>query len=1057
MAINTGVPAAFSLEESNALISTLFASSMDGMALIAPDYRVRYANEQMAQMVKIPLEKALGYPIEDLIPVWSRQMDGVCQKIRLSGQPFTVDFNPFSFENQHEREMTYWKVKISPVHGTDGSFLGWVVTLRDVTQCKKNENEIAILSQDLENKITLLNKINENSLAGLAILDGVALTYKWVNKAFASFLNLSYPMNGFHGLSFEESIFPEQKNDWLAKLREVTCTRIPLRDSLLNQEQKYWNCSILPLFTHTDIPDLMIVVYDITEKILGRKQIEEYARRVDHHFRQLETIIENMSDGIVIFDLNGKILNQNSAAVQLLGYKDHRNYPVCLSQIQLELKLCDFEGNDLPFAVWPWNRIMNDGTVDNFELAVFRISTGEIRYLCYNGTIIKENNETASIGIMTIRDITQREILIRQLEQEQARLQAVLEQMPCGVIMFEASSNKLVLTNKKYNEIWHISAPGLILNEQNCPGKFFHLNGRPYLEREIPIVRSVRWGETVANEEILCQRQDGSWIVVICNSAPILDREGKLVAGVVVFSDITELKEATTKAALAKQLQQIIEFLPDGTFVVDHNRKVIAWNRALELLTGMSKDDIIGTDFYKGIFNDCNQKSLIDQIFVGISSNCSNSGANQTGEAAVQQILIPRLNHKENVLLDLKATPIRNEQGDVTGVIETIRDITHQKQMEAEAIRMQKLDSLGIMAGGIAHDFNNILAGILANLQLAEFKLKHHEDIFKYLDDTIETTWKASQITRQFLTFAKGGAPVKKIASILELITDAVEFALRGSKVKPRFHFQENPWTVEIDEGQITQVINNLTINAVQAMSSGGFLDITFENIVLSPESKYRPGRYVKLSIKDSGCGIPLAIIDKIFDPFFTTKKVGNGLGLSTSYSIIKKHDGYIEVESTAGTGTTFYIYLPASEEEIARLEASREIKTTGGYNILLMDDDEIIRQVVGDMLAYYGYRITIARDGNETIQCYQQAMSAGEGFDAVLMDLTVPGGMGGLETMAVLRRIDPLVKAIISSGYANDPVMSDYKQYGFCGFVAKPYKFDELVEVLNTVIQKKQ
>jgi PAS domain S-box-containing protein len=885
------------------------------------------------------------------------------------------------------------------------------------------------------------------------------LTYKWVNRAFATFLNQPDRLNSIYGLSFEESIFPEQKNDWLARLREVACTRVPLRDSLFIRKQHYWNCSILPISMQNDVCDLMMIVYNITEKISSRKLIEEYARQANRHLHQLETIIDNMSDGVVIFNLSGEILRQNTAALHFMGYKGRRNCPVQLGQIKLELKLCDLEGNELPFTAWPSNRIIRGEIMHNLELAVSLVSTGEIRYLCFDGGLIKESHEEPAIGVMTIRDITEREILIRQLEQEQARLQTLLEQMPCGVIMFDARTQKTVLTNKKYTEIWRVSAAGTAINEQNWPGKFFHPDGRPYLQRELPIVKSVRWGETVANEEILCQRQDGSWIVAICNSTPILDREGKVVAGVLVFSDISELKEATTKAALANQLQQIIEFLPDGTFVVDQKRKVIAWNRALELQTGISKGDMIGTDSYKGIFGGGNQESLIDQVFEGISLACSGSGVEQSveGEAAVRQILLPVLNHRENVMLDLKATPIRNEQGEVTGVIETIRDITHQKQMEAEAIRMQKLESLGILAGGIAHDFNNILAAILANLQLAVFKLRRQEDIAKYLDDTIETTWKASHLTRQLLTFAKGGAPVKKTASILELIMDAVEFVLRGSKVKAKFHFQENPWPVEIDEGQISQVINNLTINAIQAMPSGGFLEITFRNIVLSAESKYDPGRYVKLSVKDCGCGIPADIIDKIFDPFFTTKEVGNGLGLSTSYSIIKRHNGYIEVESIVGTGATFHIYLPASAGEAAIPEVSREIVAAGEYKILLMDDDGIIRQVVGDMLVYYGYRVTIVKDGNETIELYRQAMSAGERFDVVIMDLTVPGGMGGLETMAVLRRIDPYVKAIISSGYANDPVMSDYQQYGFCGFVAKPYKSDELIGVLNTVLYQKE
>ncbi len=1053
MAMINGVPVGFSEEESNALIAALYTSSIDGLAYLTPDCKVRYANERLAQMVKTPLEKVLGHSMEELIPGWPGQMDPLCQKACIKGPPVTVDLKPFCFENQDGPGMIYWKVTVGPVWGNEASFFGWEVVLRDVTEYKQNDDKIRIFTRDLENKIRLLSEVNENALAGLAILDGATLTYKWVNQSFATFLKL--PLPSFNGLSFEESIFPDQKDDWLAKIHEVSSSRTPLRDNLLQQKENYWNCSILPVGAQTGLPDLLLIVYDISEKIISRKKIEEYARQAGQHLHQLETIIESMSDGVVIFYLNGEILIQNNAALKLMGYNDRRSSPVQLDQIRVEFKLFDLAGNELPITAWPSNLIMCREILHNFELAVFSISTGEMRYLCFNGCLIKGATDAPPMAVMTIRDITEREILIRQLEQEQARLEAVLEQMPCGVIIFDAFSQKTMLTNRKYTEIWRVPAAGMKIDEQNWPGKFVHPDGRPYLHAELPIVRSVTRGETVATEEILCQRQDGSWMAVICNSAPILDREGKIAAGVLILSDITELKEATTKAALANQMQQIIEFLPDGTFVVDQNRKVIAWNRALELLTGVSKGDIVGTDSYQGIFSEAHQGSLIDDIFKGISFGLK-SAKDHAGETVVRQILLPVLNQRENVLLDLKATPIRDELGEVTGVIETIRDITLEKQMEAETIRMQKLDSLGILAGGIAHDFNNILAVILANLQLAALKLRCREDITKYLDETIETTRKASQLTRQLLTFAKGGAPVKKTVSILELIVEAVEFALRGSKVKAKFYFLENPWVMEIDEGQITQVINNVTINAVQAMPLGGFLEITFENVVLSAESKYNPGCYVKLSVKDSGCGIPADIMDKIFDPFFTTKEVGNGLGLSTSYSIIKRHNGYIEAESMAGMGATFYIYLPALAGEAVVPEVSPEVAAMGEYKILFMDDDEVIRQVIGDMLAYYGYRITIAKDGDETIDLYRQAISAGERYDVIIMDLTVPGGMGGLETMELLKGIDPRVKAIISSGYANDPVMSDYREYGFCGYVAKPYKIDELIEVLNTVLHQK-
>ena len=252
-------------------------------------------------------------------------------------------------------------------------------------------------------------------------------------------------------------------------------------------------------------------------------------------------------------------------------------------------------------------------------------------------------------------------------------------------------------------------------------------------------------------------------------------------------------------------------------------------------------------------------------------------------------------------------------------------------------------------------------------------------------------------------------------------------------------------------------MINNLTINAEQAMPIGGILEIYGENVIFDTAGQYTPGQYVKLTVKDHGIGIPDEIITKIFDPFFTTKKTGNGLGLSTSYSIIKKHNGYLEVESAPGIGTTFYILLPASMEELTLRNLKRRLAASGDAKILLMDDEDTIRNVGGEMLTCFGYQVTLARDGQEAIDLYKKAKETGEPFDVVIMDLTIPGGLGGIETMAILRQIDPEIKAIISSGYASDPVMSDYERYGFSGVVIKPYKFDELNEVLNKVIDKKQ
>lgn len=875
------------------------------------------------------------------------------------------------------------------------------------------------------------------------------------------------------------SVFPGLLGETDRIFEEVRCTGESIKIDLnpykfkksSKQSPSYWNATITPVQKEDGFfLGWFLLLHDSTENresdlekdtwlaakpVSNEKKVVKDVHQTESHLHQLEAVIESMEDGVVIFTLDGKILKINNAAVQIMGFHNLEKCPDNIFNIPTDFKLYDLEGNMIAVEEWPSNRIVRGQTVHNYEVAVWRSKIGQIRYLSFNGTLIQDSNQMRTLGVLTIRDISERESLLRELEQEHSRLQAVLEQMPCGVIMFDACSLKQILANKKYTEIWQVPKAGLELSDNYQPGKMFHSDGRLYNKEELPIFRSINNGEVVSNEEMICQRKNGSIVTVICNSTPILDRDGNIVAGVIVFSDITELKEATAKATIANQLQQIIEFLPDGIFVVDQERKVTAWNRALEILTGVPQQKVIGSKA-ENLFDGFERLTLVDGIFNG-SVPDNDPTLKKSGDVFSKQVLLPSLNFRDNVLLDIKATPIRNKQGIILGIIEIVRDITHQREMEMEAIRMQKLESLGILAGGIAHDFNNILAAIVANLQLAAVKLQKRQDISTYLENTIETTRKASGLTKQLLTFAKGGEPVKKMLILSKLIRETVNFALCGSKTKAVFRLPENLWTVKADESQITQVINNLIINAEQAMPDGGRIDIYGENVICDSNSKYEPGRYVKIAVTDHGLGIPEEIINQIFDPFFTTKKIGSGLGLSTSYSIIKKHNGYIEVESSSETGTTLSILLPASVEDFIDKETPRDINVSINAKVLLLDDEDVIRNVSGELLSVFGYRVVLARDGQEAIDLYQEAYKIGDPFLAVIMDLTIPGGMGGLETMNILRRFDPEIRAIVSSGYANDPVISDYERYGFCGVVVKPYRFDDLLAELDRIIEKRQ
>jgi signal transduction histidine kinase/CheY-like chemotaxis protein len=401
----------------------------------------------------------------------------------------------------------------------------------------------------------------------------------------------------------------------------------------------------------------------------------------------------------------------------------------------------------------------------------------------------------------------------------------------------------------------------------------------------------------------------------------------------------------------------------------------------------------------------------------------------------------------ERIVAD-NGAPIRGEDV-ILGTVVVFRDITDRQKMEQELLRAQKLESLNVLAGGIAHDFTNILTAIVNYTTLA--KMYSTQDTVKEKLTKIENaSFQAKELMQYLLTFSKKGEPSKKTVSAAEMIRDAATFALRGSNVKCQFHISEGLWPVDVDEGQISQVINNIIINADHSMPEGGIIQIRAENVgVEESVLPLKKGNYVKISVEDEGIGIPEKHLHDIFDPYFTTKQKGSGLGLSASYSIIKNHDGHITVESELGAGTTVDIYLPASEYEIEKEKAV----LTGEGRVLLMDDEELIREAAGEVLQHLGYTVVTAGDGDKAVEIYTEALAKGEPFDVVILDLTIPGGMGGKKTLSRLKEIDPHVKAVICTGYADDPVAVGFKDYGFCGAVTKPYTVEQLSTVLHTVL----
>jgi PAS domain S-box-containing protein len=509
------------------------------------------------------------------------------------------------------------------------------------------------------------------------------------------------------------------------------------------------------------------------------------------------------------------------------------------------------------------------------------------------------------------------------------------------------------------------------------------------------------------------------------------------------------LRESNEKLAVT------LSSIGDGVITVDTDGRVVMLNGVAEQLCGWSHVEAAGKPLTQ-VFPIINEKT-------GAAQENPVARALETGgvvELANNTILLAR-DGTRRVIAD-SAAPMRSQDGNIIGVVLVFRDMTEKRNIEEELFKARKLDSLGVLAGGIAHDFNNLLTGIMGNISLAMMMIPHDEKTYMFLDNAEKASVRARDLTQQLLTFAKGGAPVKKVVSLRDLVRESVSFVLHGSNIMGTVDIPDSIYAIEADEGQMSRVFHNIIINATQAMTEGGTLTVTAqnENLYNANSMALPDGSYVRLSFTDQGCGIPDDDLKTIFDPYFTTKSSGSGLGLASVHSIINRHGGYIGASSVVGKGTTFTIYLPSIGETYSKYQTDLSRQTAGdhmGGSILVMDDEKMILDMTAEMLEHLGYQVTTCDNGAGAIMLYKAARESGAPFSAVIMDLTIPGGMGGKETAQHILAINPDVCLIVSSGYSNDPILSDYRTYGFNGAMAKPYNIMELGQLLSSLLSSVQ
>jgi two-component system cell cycle sensor histidine kinase/response regulator CckA len=502
---------------------------------------------------------------------------------------------------------------------------------------------------------------------------------------------------------------------------------------------------------------------------------------------------------------------------------------------------------------------------------------------------------------------------------------------------------------------------------------------------------------------------------------------------------IRELAERNqARAALVESAQtmtNILEKTTDGFIAVDKDWKLTYINAEAEAMVGQKREELLGHLFWERF------PSLVGSVF---QSNYERVMAEHVA------IEFEAVDPTGKIWYDVHAYPSNG------GVSVFFRDISERKKSETERLTTSKLESLGTLAGGIAHDLNNILTVISGNIGLAQIEAPADSgSLLGFLSKAGQAAQHAAHLSGQLLTFSKGGAPLKKVVPMGDLLERSAEFALYGSNLRADFDIAVDLWKAEIDSAQIEQVVNALMLNAREAMPQGGTVRVRARNIVFEENTNapLPPGRYLKVTISDRGTGIADDLRSKIFDPYFTTKPTGTGLGLAISYSIVKKHGGLLLLESSSGDGSVFAFYLRASENAATTSTDHRVTGRPFHYNhqrILVMDDEEAIRELTSQLLGTLGYDVTAVPDGLEAVRIYERALRKGEHFQAVILDATVRGGLGGVATIERLRSMDPQVNAIICSGYSDEAALSEFLAFGFRGALPKPFTRSELADALQ-------
>lgn len=744
-------------------------------------------------------------------------------------------------------------------------------------------------------------------------------------------------------------------------------------------------------------------------------------------------LMDTIPDAFFLHTRTGEILQVNDTFTEMYGFDKEEASRLSLANDLSGEGYSEAMAREQLFLAWErgqasfmWMGKRKDGTEFPVEVLLKRIELNDEKYI-----------------MSVVRDITRREKTEQALRESEEKFRAMTDHTTAAIFIYREN---FIFANPASKEL-----SGYSLEEfyQKNFWNLVHPDHRELVkQRGIARIK----GENIPdhyNFKIITKNGEAKWVDF---SAQRILYEGEW-SSLGTAMDITD--KIASQDALRQEKERLritLQSIGDAVIATDDTGHVLLLNPVASQLCGWNEQEAVGQPISKvfSIVHEQTREPIHNPVETVMESGQIINLSNHT-------VLLSK-DGSEHIIADSGA-PIRDKTGSIIGVVLVFRDETEKKQVEEELFKTRKLESIGLLAGGIAHDFNNLLTAIMGNLDMAAIKCETVQSSGN-LQEAKKAAIRAKDLARQLLTFSKGGAPIRKKMDIANLLEDTTHFILAGAAVSPRFFIAPGLYTLNVDEGQISQVIQNIVLNAKQAMPEGGLIDIAAENAELQGHPTLTDGSYVRIFIRDYGVGIPAKYIGKVFDPYFTTKEMGNGLGLSTAYSIVTRHEGHIDITSKPGAGTTFTILLPAlisdidKETDFKPKEEPMSISATiSPLKILIMDDEDAILEILGEMLSFLGHRVMETLDGEQAIEQFYKSMDQGEPFDLVILDLTVPGGLSGKETILELRKIMPDIKAIVSSGYANDPVMAQYRKHGFQGVVNKPFQMKELSDTIRQVM----